>query len=701
MAAVGTEESAEVVSYLCKKFSGLMDRVQAAEARQNTAQWRSAALASHLRQAEERSLAARTGLESNANLQRSEVEEVRKRLSEAQADATKATEKLRCAREEAASLEKQCESLSAQCLLEQQCVRDALDQAAQSDDAWAASERDRALLREEASDLTARLAELQEELAAGHERESHRRADLRVMEDRLNDARQQRKAAVQKSETRHEEICGAVRKATLFRERLDAAQHALRRREQELEVEDGQLAELLAENQQKEQEVVMVERSLVRLHDTQVALELALREHLETHERFKAVSKAWSDCQEAAEELERRRTASQSELASRRERLASLETELGGTFQRLQVLRDSVRQSKTRRERLEQEKRGVDCAEVSLKTELKRIFEDTERLRSERDEAAEQGEQVVRRLRAAEPALETARRRVRDLEQALEDVDRDAVRAKQRKETLMREVGQCREKLRVMRRKHDKVAEKSHQLETRLLRSSGSFGGTAGFAAAAASAGGGRGRDTCQTRRHSRVRGDAEAEAITWTPRAGALQNGAAVQRAAPDSRAASPCGGFAAVRKAPASSCRESPAAENSSGRDLGYLKHWVELEEARLGVARPPPTPSPAPNLERLDALPWASNARSPSPAQRSAAALAALAAGMDAIEAVALLNGGDALPGSRDDASGSAAFPTAADVAVATHRLPLQAAGVAPSDGALAETLASGVGSSGWVG
>lgn len=103
-----------------------------------------------------------------------------------------------------------------------------------------------------------------------------------------------------------------------------------------------------------------------------------------------------------------------------------------------------------------------------------------------------------------------------------------------------------------------------------------------------------------------------------------------------------------------------------SNASQSLGYVRHWIELEEARLNVARTPPMPTPVPSplpngcfgslpvglVPRLPlhaglggggAGPSTSGgaAGSNSPL-RSAAALAALESGARPSEVIALLNG-----------------------------------------------------------
>lgn len=137
--------------------------------------------------------------------------------------------------------------------------------------------------------------------------------------------------------------------------------------------------------------------------------------------------------------------------------------------QRLKVLGESVRQLRCTLQQLEVSTKGANTVGVSLQEELQRVFLATEKLRREREEAAQSPALV--RLRQAEPALEAARRRARELEMKLEDVQGEVACAKQHKECFLREVRQSREKMRGLRKRHTALSEKAQSLEKRLLRS--------------------------------------------------------------------------------------------------------------------------------------------------------------------------------------------------------------------------------------
>jgi hypothetical protein len=211
-----------------------------------------------------------------------------------------------------------------------------------------------------------------------------------------------------------------------------------------------------------------------------------------------------------------------------------------------------------------------------------------------------------------EPALEASRRRVRELEESLDDASAEASRARQSKETLMKEVSQHRDKMRGLRRRHERLGERAQEFGKRTVRHSGSLHGTAGFAAAAASVA----SPTAHSGRASMRTPNLTVRTLDNSPSGSHLQG-------LPDD-------------------------ARSNASQSLGYVRHWIELEEARLNVARTPPIPSPAPSpssagqftgLAARQIQLTGGGGNSP---PRSVAALAALEAGCRPSEVLAALNG-----------------------------------------------------------
>jgi len=605
------EDPEQVVAFLMKKFSGLIDRVQVAEGRQARAQEQATALELQMREVAEQRRATTKKLQAQLQVGRAGVERFQRQLQEVRLGAVDTADGLRRARRAATQLHQQCEALDARCQADRRSLFDTADAVAQSDEAWAACEVERARLRADAGGMGSQLAAVEEELVTVRELERHRRADTRVLEERVGEACRAWQAAERRAEAQHEEVCGALKTVTLYRERLDSARHALQRREEELHEEDTELSKLQAEAQRREQEQQQVQRGLARLQEVRASLERALRENVEAREQYRAAQRRRQSFLEEGAVSAAAHGEAQAKLASADERLTAASAELNRWRQRLQALREAVEKCKSKRQLLEDDRQDIGCAE-HLQAELQRVFAETERLRSEHEEAAATADDLQRRLRLAEPAVETARRRARELEQGLEDADAEALRARHRKDTLLREVGQNREKMRGLRRRHGQLSERSQALEKRLLRSSGAFGGTAGFAAAAAAA-------------------------VSAAPYCGPLEGTRGAARTprsmassqAPTALAAPRLG--PELQAAPAALWGTEPSLTAGHGAEgLGYLRQWIELEEARLGVARTPPKPCSAPSSPK---------ARSPPP--RSAKALAALKAGAGPAEAVALLD------------------------------------------------------------
>eukprot|EP00927_Polykrikos_kofoidii_P059647 TRINITY_DN54790_c0_g1_i1.p1 TRINITY_DN54790_c0_g1~~TRINITY_DN54790_c0_g1_i1.p1 ORF type:complete len:690 (+),score=143.44 TRINITY_DN54790_c0_g1_i1:113-2182(+) len=678
--AQGDADPNEIVASLCSKFSSLIDRVQAAEARQADAHQRTEHVGSTLQKLMETRRAEAAELNAVVVAERGELDRVRRQLHDAHAAASFMAEELRRARETTTSLESQCEQLNRQCHSEHQCVLEASNAAAQSDETWAACERERTNARNEVGQLASQLAELEEQLATEREREGHRRADVRAMEDRVSDACRVRQSSQRRVGARHEEICGAVRKLALYRERLDMARHVLARRQEDFQAEEDEISGLMGENQRQQQEALVLEQQLAQLQDAKSNLEIALREHVEVHDLLKVATTVTTAHKEATETLDRRHRGAEDDFTSHVSRLATIEADVGRWRQRLNAVRDTIEETKVNRGALEKESLGVGNMGATLQSELQHVFSENERMRGDEDELVESDDRLLRQLRTSEPALEAASRRVRELELAFEDADAEALRARQRKDGLMREVSSYREKMTSLRRRHAKLSETAAALEKRVMRSSGALCGTAGFAAQAGRVGtpGGSGAaGGPQATRGGRTAATGSAGAPiggapSRTPRSSGTVACVRASSRQADSRGG---GGVAAEAMAlppqPASaspsSCQESSGFKyDPSAASLGYLRQYIDLEEQRLGVARTPPRPSPAPSVATRSlpngvgvvlgtpaiargathtgpqtTVPSVPAGQAPS---RSAAALAALSAGADPLEVVAMLDGGD---------------------------------------------------------
>jgi hypothetical protein len=297
----------------------------------------------------------------------------------------------------------------------------------------------------------------------------------------------------------------------------------------------------------------------------------------------------------------------QGKLQSTTEKTTAAEAEFCRWRHCLDSLHKAIAEAKAKHDLLEKDSRGKDTVGLSLQEDLQRIFADTEQLRSEHDEAVTTCDEVQKRVRAIEPALEASRRRVRILEDSIEDATAETTRAKQSKETLMRELGQSRDKMRSLRRRQERLSERSQSFEKRLVRHSGSLSGTAGFAAAAATV-------------------------ATPSPRS-ARQS---------ISRIPSAASHLSEQRPAYAQARASSEDGRGNVSQSLGYVRQWIELEEARLNV-RAPPTPSPEPSsvgdIQGLAGRLPVSRGNSP---PRTVEALAALEAGASPTKVVALLSG-----------------------------------------------------------
>lgn len=668
------EDNECLIALLCQKFSGLIDRVQEVEVRQADAQQRADVLRSHLQEVIGQRRAAAPAMEVAANAERAKMERMRRKLQEVQKEAGGAHRELQLAQEEVTTLTERCAALDLRYEEEQKSAVIAADQASHVDEAATSREQDCARLRAEVQKMDAWLATTEEELLVSSERSLHHRADMRVLEERLAEAVRSRQIAERRAEVQQEDICGARQQVNLYRERLDAARQSLLCREEELNVEKAELAALQGENTQREQEAAKLARVIKRLGEVKVAIEAALRENVGSHGRLKAVRQQQKENEEAATSLAAKRLDLDHASACAAERVIEAKEELSRLQENLHTLQEAVHETRNRRDVLEQQRNPLAEVGNHLHADLQCAFVENERLRAERDEATAGAEDIRRRLRAAEPTLETARQRARELEESLQEVGKEASRANVRKEKLLREVGQCREKMCGLRKRHSSLTQKVQALKKRLLRSSSSYGGSANFAAVAASAasavaaaevlvagpGSRLATVSSTTPSHPRARAPrptapdvAQALAPDLAPTALHIQSppeepecpptqmqltpgSPAVSPAVPAAPAAlaappavpvvpaalaAPPVSLAAVATAAVeateagqeSACPSagpSPGSASGSSRvptptagtvGLDYLRQWIELEEARLGVARTPPRPSSPPSAAR----------------------------------------------------------------------------------------------------
>jgi len=285
------DDPQELVAFLCRKFTGLIDKVQAAEDQASESRQQAAAVEEQLRHAAEQRRSICAGLQVAAGVGQNGAKNTRRHLNDVQARSSTISAELRRVRQGMSSMEEQCEAMSARCHEEQRCAVDVEDSVAQANEARVCCEQERARLRGDVSLVMSRLASAEQELHASREAEQRHRSAVRMMEDRILETRRARQAAEQKGEALRSDVCGALRKAALFRERLEAAHHTLLRRQDELNGEDEQLAALRAENQERGRQAVALERNLEQLQDAKASLEGALRENVDAHNQLLVVQK--------------------------------------------------------------------------------------------------------------------------------------------------------------------------------------------------------------------------------------------------------------------------------------------------------------------------------------------------------------------------------------------------------------------------
>lgn len=579
------EDPDQIISFLCQKFSGLIEKVRIAEAQQAEVQEKANELETRIREASDRRQVTSMRLQSALKCELVQAEKVQQRLHATHSSVDFLTTELRRAKEVVNNLTEQCQEIGSRCRDEQRCAEDVVGLIAAEDEAWAACDRERDSLRTEIQALTSKLAMQEETLISGRERDRHRRSDLRSLDERLQEAGRLHQVAERRSQALQEELENTHAQVLSYRERLERTSSSWKDRDEELRQHEGRLQDLLADGASLEQQATSAHEALGHLKQLKAKLEEAVHENIEAQNTVKATQLTARNCRDVTKVLDARQQENVQKLANVSESVAATGADLVRWQQRTQALVDSISQLRRQQAELEELSRNSGHVGVALKADLQRVFLEVESLRRDRDEVATSAAEVQRRLIAAEPALETTRLRARELEETAEDMEGELNRARQNKESLMREVSQCREKMRGLRKRHVALSEKAQTLEKRLLKSSGNFGGprhdvlagTASFAAAAAAAAAANTTATVASLPLTSATSGRPRSVGNRSKSSTQLLNAAAHPRSRPSSIETGP----------------GSPGEAES----LGLLRHWIELEEARIGVARAPPQPSPLP--------------------------------------------------------------------------------------------------------
>jgi len=479
------EDPEQVIAFLCGKFSGLIDKVQNAEARQLEAQQMSSALEEKVRAAVAMRHNASSSLRAALQLERDRAAAVRVHVQDAHACARRASEDLVRTCEAASSLEEQCENLHARCEAERLTAAQAADVAAQGDEARAACASELERLRGEASKLAAEVATVEGALDMGRVCEKHRLSDARLAEERLAEAGRARRMSEQRSAALSEELAITFQQLPALRDRLEDAKREQQVRHDAIQDEDERLSGLRVENHRRERELVQLGDGLVEFRAVKVDLEAMLAQREEASIRHRASQRQAESCWEAVRGGATRGEEAEKALSAGVGRLHAIQAENARQRENLHSLEVSIAKVHAEQKLLEEESNKL-CNTSMQTAALQQAFAEAEQLRSERQDIEASCGELHRKLRNAEPALEAARRRCRELEMLVQEAEAEIGRARSGKDDMMREVNKGRERMRGLRKRHEQLVEQAQGLERRLLRSSGSFGGTAVFAACAA-----------------------------------------------------------------------------------------------------------------------------------------------------------------------------------------------------------------------
>jgi len=337
------QDPEQVITFLCRKFSGLIDRVRSAEAQQAEAQKKATALGQQLHGATERRQNMSLQMQSALRTHMAEAESARQRLQASHKARDFAASELKRYKEGATSLSEQVDELSTRYREEHRNVEETCARLAMEDEAFTLYESERQRWKDDTEAMSQCLAAQEEELASGYERDRHRRADLRTLESRLQDAGRQHQVAEKRVQTFQDELSNALKQVNSCRERLVDTKFKQQKGQEELRLEVLQLEDISAENARSEQEAVLSRAGLERMKEVKVKLEAALRENVDAHGRLKASSLSLRSIREANNALDSRQREVVASLAGVAEGVNSTTADLGRWQQRLQGLGESLR----------------------------------------------------------------------------------------------------------------------------------------------------------------------------------------------------------------------------------------------------------------------------------------------------------------------------------------------------------------------
>lgn len=453
------------VTFLCQKFSLLVERLQKAEGAEQDCESRRALLETELRSEEAEAEAERSELEAAAASLHSEAASMEGAALEVAQEEASSAEHLSLARNEAEALQQRSKALSEQCLSERKRLAETNSRIRHLQLSRPGGQEDLRRLQGELETLTAQYAAAAGELRGCRERAG--RDDVRLAKLRA-EALGEEEARDQASEAgaaRREELDEALSGLALLKERLAEVQVGLQQCEEELRRRAEQKQSLWAELQRRESRLAGAAREMEGLQDVERGLQRALADTADVRGRLGAQEAEARQALSSQEAVEVALAEAELQLTERGRQLVDAERQQG-------VLRSEAARAEEEQAELEALVERLQHDEVAstgicqnLQRELQLLLAESEKLRHELSGRMASRAEAQQRLQLITPALAEARRRVRELEDGLEARAAETSREQQLCQRLEREAGVCQEKMRALRDENVRLAEQCTELD--------------------------------------------------------------------------------------------------------------------------------------------------------------------------------------------------------------------------------------------
>jgi len=622
------------VSFLCQKFSLLVERLQRAEGAEQECEGRRAALEAELHSEEAEAEAERRELEVAAAAARTEAQTAESAATEASLEEALSAEHLTAARSEAEAFQQRSRNLSEQCLSERKRLAETNSRIRHLQLSRPGGQEDLRRLQSELEALTAQYAAAAGELRGCRERAGRDETRLAKLRAEALGEEEARDQASEAGAVRREELDEALSGLATLQERLAEVQVGLQQCEDEIRHRAEQKQALWGEVQRRECRIAGAAHELEGLQETERSLTRTLANTAEVRGRIGAHEAEARQAQGSFETSEATLAEADRQLAERERRLQDMEQQQGALRSEAAKAEEEQAELKAVVERLRHDEVASTGIRQNLERELQLLLAESDKLQRELAGRMTSRAEAQQRLQLITPALAEAKRRVRELEEGLEAVGAESSREQQLSLRLEREAGVCQEKMRALRDENVRLAEQCMELEgtarsagaaarapsSRALQGAGPRpAGAAAVVRSMSSSGssprvgggprGPGGLSSCSTTcvRSPAPSAQASRRALSaprtpcalrgaWgfeTPPLQELGWGGASGRASMPLPLASPedggTGGAAVDPGAP--EARRETAAAAAAPQSLEYLRNWIESEEGRL--AAPPVCP------------------------------------------------------------------------------------------------------------